>query len=248
MKGKAPDGKVVDASDTATVTFIPAPGISLAKTAAPATYGVAGQTITYTYLVTNSGNVPLSRITPTDSKLGTITCPTTTLDAGASMTCTATHVTTAADLQTGHITNAATVKGTAPDGKGVDASDTATVTVVHAPAISVAKTAAPSTYVASGETITYTYVVTNSGNVPLSRIALTDSKLGTIRCPATLLAAGASMRCRATHVTTTADVQAGHITNAATATGHPPTGARVSDSTAASATTQPFNGIPPFAG
>ena len=99
------------------------------------------------------------------------------------MTCIATHVTTAAEVQTGHIINAATVNGTAPDGKVRSGSDTATVTVVHAPAISLAKTPEPANYVASGETITYTYLVTNSGNVTLSRITLTDNKLGSIRCP-----------------------------------------------------------------
>ena len=137
------------------------------------------------------------------------------------------------------------------DGVGQDdggPGDTETVPFVPLPGISVAKTAAPARYVASGETITYTYVVTNSGDAPLSRITLTDSRLGAITCPAASLPAGASMTCRATHVTTAADVQAGHITNAATATGHPPTGAAVSDRTVASVTTQPFNGIPPFTG
>ena len=78
-------------------------------------------------------------------------------------------------MKAGHITNAATVEGTAPDGKDVDASDTATVTFVPAPGISLAKTADPDTYGKPGETITYIYVVTNSGNVPLSGITLTTA-------------------------------------------------------------------------
>ena len=241
--GKAPDGKVVDASDTASVTFVAAPGISVAKTADPDTYGGPGQTITYTYVVTNSGNVPLSQITLTDSKLGAIVCPKLSLDAGESMECTAAHVTTAADVKAGHITNAATVEGTAPDGKDVDASDTATVTFVPAPGISLAKTADPDTYGKPGETITYTYVVTNSGNVPLSAITLTDSKLGAIVCPATSLDAGESMECEATHATTVADLKAGHITNAATVEGTAPDGKDVDASDTATVTFVPAPGI-----
>ena len=153
-------------------------------------------------MVTNSGNVPLSAITLSDSELGAIVCPTTSLDAGESMECEAMHVTTAADVKAGHITNAATVKGKAPDGKVVDASDTATVTFIPAPGISLAKSAEPATFGKPGQTITYTYVVTNSGNVPLSAITLSDSELGAIVCPTTSLDAGESMECEAMHVTT----------------------------------------------
>lgn len=42
------------------------------------------------------------------------------------MDCTATHVTTAADVAAGHITNTATVTGTAPNGQKVKAESTAT--------------------------------------------------------------------------------------------------------------------------
>ena len=242
VTGKPPTGKPVDWSDTATVTFVPAPGISLAKSAEPVTYGKPGQTITYSYVVTNSGNVPLSGITLTDSKLGAIICPQTALDAGESMMCEATHETTAADVQAGEIDNAATVKGKPPTGKG-GWSDTATVTFVPAPGISLAKSAEPVTYGKPGQTITYTYVVTNSGNVPLSRITLTDSKLGVIICPQTSLDAGESMTCEATHETTAADVQAGQIDNAATVTGQPPTGKPVDWSDTATVTFVPAPGI-----
>ncbi len=49
-----------------------------------------GDTVTWTYIVQNTGNVELTNIVVSDSEEGTITCPTNTLAAGATMTCTLT--------------------------------------------------------------------------------------------------------------------------------------------------------------
>ena len=46
--------------------------------------------VTWTYVVTNTGSVPLGGITVVDDKIGSITCPKTSLAPGESMTCTAT--------------------------------------------------------------------------------------------------------------------------------------------------------------
>ena len=51
-----------------------------------------GDAVTWTYLVTNTGIRTLTDISVTDDILGAITCPATSLDPGASMTCTATGV------------------------------------------------------------------------------------------------------------------------------------------------------------
>ena len=69
--------------------------------------------------------------------------------------------------------------------------------------------------------------MTNTGNVTLDPVAVDDPAVGTVACPATTLAPGASTTCTATYTLTQADVDAGHFANTATATGTPPTGADV---------------------
>jgi hypothetical protein len=218
------DNNVVSPSANTTITAIQTPGIHLAKSAFPTEYAVPGEEITYTYTVTNTGNVTLHGISLADDRLGVIACPETTLAPGASTACQATHTTTQADVNAGHITNTATVTGHPPTGSPVTDVASDTVTAIHVPGIQLEKSAFPATYTAPWETITYTYTVVNSGNATLHGITLADSKLGAIACPETTLAPARSMTCHAAHVTTWADVSAGHITNTATVTGHPPTG------------------------
>ena len=64
--------------------------------------------------------------------------------------------------------DAATVRAHDIQGAGVRAQDTAHVTV-FTPAIHIVKTASP-TSVASGDTVTYTFAVTNTGDVPLADV------------------------------------------------------------------------------
>jgi hypothetical protein len=63
------------------------PSITIEKSATPPSIQV-GDPVTYSYLVTNTGNCELTGITLTDSVLGPITCPDTTLAPLAFMTCT----------------------------------------------------------------------------------------------------------------------------------------------------------------
>jgi hypothetical protein len=213
----------------ATVTARPLPAIHLVKSASPATYAAPGEIISYTYTVTNTGNVTLHRIALTDNRLGPVTCALTTLGPGRSMTCSAARVTTQADVDAGRIANTADVTGHPPTGPPVTGTADATVVAIHRPGIALVKAASPAEYAEPGETISYTYAVTNTGNVTLHAIALTDSRLGAVTCPESALAPGQSMTCTAEHVTTRADVDAGHIANTADVTAHPPTGPPVTD-------------------
>jgi hypothetical protein len=104
------DGEEINGSAEATVSITPAlPGIEVTKTASMETATV-GQTITYTYQVTNTGNVNLTDVSASDDKLGAVTFGTVTLAPGQSATGLLTYVVAAGDLP-GPLTNIVTVSG-----------------------------------------------------------------------------------------------------------------------------------------
>jgi hypothetical protein len=156
-----------------------------------------------------------------------ITLAATTLAPGASTTGTATRTLTQTQVDAGSVHDIALATGTPPAGANVTASDDATVTIPANPHIAVDKTAGsivdtdvPANGAGDvGDQVTYTYVVSNTGNVTLSNITVNDDN-GTpanpnddfpITLAATTLAPGASTphrtrdldpgRCRSAHTT-----------------------------------------------
>jgi len=107
----------------------PAPSISLVKSASPQTYNAVGTVISYSYVVTNTGNVTLNGpVTVTDDHVATpatVTCPTGHLKSGDSTTCTASYTITQADIDAGSVTNTATAHANGHD------SNTAQATVTN---------------------------------------------------------------------------------------------------------------------
>jgi len=96
------------------------PGLTITKVP-DKTSASPGDTITYTYVITNTTNNVTSNLTLTDSKLGSITLSSTSLNPGENMTVTANYTVTIADLP-GPITNTATVQGEDPAGNSVSAA------------------------------------------------------------------------------------------------------------------------------
>ena len=95
------------------MTAIQSPALSLTKSASPTVYSAVGQVITYTYVITNTGNVTLpGPFTITDNKIATVTCPTGSLAPSATRTCTGTYTIQAADMTVSSITNIATASTT----------------------------------------------------------------------------------------------------------------------------------------
>lgn len=203
--------------------------VTVVKSHDEATF-VAGQVIHYHFEVTNTGDVTLDPVVVNDSVIGPVTCPQTTLAAGASMTCNANYQATPANFTAGVINNTVTVTGTPPTGPAVTDSDSDTIPAAGGnPAIEVEKSHTPGAFTAGTE-ITYTFDVTNTGNVPLTDLVLVDSVLGTIAdCDDRDLAVNGTTQCRATYTATGADVAAGTIDNEVKATGTDPAGNDVSD-------------------
>jgi uncharacterized repeat protein (TIGR01451 family) len=187
---------------------------------------LVGETITYTYRVTNTGNVTLDSVTLSDDLLGPISLGSSSLAAGAGTSGTDTYVVQQSDLP-GPVVNTATVTGTPPVGSDVTDTDSESVALTSNPDIEVVKEASVDTAMV-GETITYTYWVTNTGNVTLNPVTLYDDLLGPITLGSTSLVQGAGTSGTYFYVVQQSDLP-GPIINTATVTGTPPVGSDVTD-------------------
>jgi uncharacterized repeat protein (TIGR01451 family) len=167
-------GGTVGITDTALVDVIN-PDIEIAKT--PDTQVVlSGSTVTFTIVVTNTGDVPLTNVTVSDAQAPN--CAKTSGDLPDLVPGENTRYECTLASVTADFTNSATVIGTPPVGTDVSDSDTAFVDVTS-PGISIVKTADPTTIYA-GDTVTYTYTVTNPGDDPLSAVSVSDDKCGPV--------------------------------------------------------------------
>ena len=172
-----------------------------------------GDTIAYTYLVTNTGNVTLASVAVSDPSQGPVTCPTPPapgLDPGASLICTANSVytVTQADVDNGSVVDTATATGIDTKGNVSPVSNQATETITTRscprPAVSLAKSATVSPTadqgaVEVGDTIAYMLPGDQyRQRRPWHRSTVNDPTIGTVLCPtptAPGLAPGASETC-----------------------------------------------------
>ena len=212
----------------ALVPVPPTSSLTLAKTTTSSGYGAAGQTIPYSYLVTNTGATTLTNIAVTDDK-NSVSCPSGTLTKGASETCTGTYTVTQADVDSGSVTNSATVAGTTPSGTIVSSSPSVVTVLANSAtsSMTMTKSSTTSSFAAAGDLIHYQYTVTNTGTTTLSDVAVSDSAMNpntatptpvTVNCPSPTLAPGASEVCTSTYTVTQDDVDSGQASDT------PPTG------------------------
>jgi hypothetical protein len=75
---------------------------------------------------------------------------------------------------------------------------------------------APGPYILVDDPVTWTFAITNSGNITLSAITLVDDQLGPVLCPKDILGAGESMICQQSGL-----AAPGQYTNTATVSGTP---------------------------
>jgi uncharacterized repeat protein (TIGR01451 family) len=202
-----------------------------------------GDKFIYKFAVTNTGNVPLSNIVITDLK-GVLTgTRTTPLDPGDtdSTTFKLEYTLVTADIIAGSVTNTADIVGLSPTlVPARDTSDDTSITQNDPTVTPLANTIAPAIAMTkastiadtnnngitdAGDTINFTFNVTNTGNVRLNNIVVTDPKMVTEgKCVPncgvipTLAKGATSSALKVTHVITQADVDNSGYENQASVT------------------------------
>jgi gliding motility-associated-like protein/uncharacterized repeat protein (TIGR01451 family) len=211
-------------------------------------FAQVGETIKYAFAVTNTGNVTITNIVVTDPKVTVIGNPIASLAVGATnnTTITASYILTQADIDAGQVTNSALAIGKDPKNNDVkDISGTAvdndTPTVIDLsntlnPKIALVKTGIfvdenKDGFAQVGETINYAFAVTNTGNVTITNIVVSDPKVTVVGNPIASLAVGATNNTTitASYILTQADIDAGQVTNSALAIGKDPKNNDVKD-------------------
>jgi uncharacterized repeat protein (TIGR01451 family) len=197
------------------IPVVPATGsLSVAKSSAVPTVASgadssitdAGDTIAYTFIVTNNGNVTLSGVTPVDTgptfngiagtgTLGSFNLTTGSLPLapGSSATFTADYTLSALDVYraagiVNAVENSATATGTTPGGGTVTSpAGPSTTTIAAGPKLSITKAGTlddtagiVAGQAEAGETINYLYTVVNTGNVALTGVAINDTHEGVL--------------------------------------------------------------------
>jgi hypothetical protein len=231
VTGTAPVGPAVSANDPACYKGV-TPGIAIEKRVngqdADVPTGpklLKGSAVSWTYVVTNIGDTPLTGVAVTDDQGVGVSCPKTVLQPAESMTCTA-----GGTAVSGQYCNVGTASGTA-NGGSVQASDPACYFGFW-PDIRIEKLTngedadlPPGPTINVGAQVLWTYVVTNTGDVPLFQVQVTDNRGVAVSCPKTVLAPAESMTCTASK-----KAVEGQYSNVGTVTGTPEDAPAVTDS------------------
>ncbi|WP_157876206.1 DUF7507 domain-containing protein [Peterkaempfera griseoplana] len=204
-----------------TVPIAEPPGIDVQKRVeTPGPYA-AGDTVEYAYLVRNTGGHPLDGVHVTDDRVTHIICHSTTLAPqgapGDSTVCRGSYVITPEDVAAGSVTNRATATGTVEGVPVTSPQAEATLPVAGAPRITLRKRADGSGPFAPGDTVSYSYLVTNEGDTELTGVQVIDDHVAPVTCDVTTLAPGRSTLCHGTYTVRKSDAREGRVTNRAEA-------------------------------
>ena len=209
--------------------------LSLEKTSNTDEITYLGQVVTYTFAVTNTGTLTLTDLRIIDQQAAPAgaldahpVCLSTTLAPAASTTCTATYTATQADLDHGEVVDTAIAVGSLPRGAEpvLSAPDGLTIPVSDQNrALHIEKTADATQLTGVGQVVVFDFVVTNTGTLTLTDVAVTDTQefpedvpSGPVECPTMTLAPGQSMTCHAQMILSPAAWARGRIGDTAIAT------------------------------
>ncbi|MBS9775121.1 DUF11 domain-containing protein, partial [Candidatus Gracilibacteria bacterium] len=216
--------------NTVTTTITQNPKISLIKTGVLEGEGYKDDIIKYGFTIRNEGNVTLSEIKISDAKIvGEITCDATELAPNAETTCTADYTLTQDDVEAGKVENSAEVSAKSPknvvvkdtSGPTTDSDDKTVTKIKEIKKVNLTKTVNKAE-IAELTTLTYTFVIENTGNKILKDFVIKDglSGLSTIDCKGkTEVEPKSSITCTATKQVTQDEIDLGSdIVNTATIT------------------------------
>ena len=194
----------------------------------------AGDTLTYDFVLNNTGNVTISAPVVSDVKCA-VPAGVASLNAGDVngdgnlapnetfiYSCTSIPV-TQIEVDDANVPNSVTVTGTPPAGTALQpAIATVNTPVAPTPSLTVVKSASAPTQLVGGSTspgdiIPYSYVVLNTGNVTLTSIGINDagpsfngipggSTLGPVTCSPAILAPTTQSACSVNYVLTQNDI------------------------------------------
>jgi len=200
------------------VTSQPNLSLSLVSSTTATGYGAAGQTVSYSYLVTNTGDEALSGIAVTDNTVATVTCPLSSLAPGASETCTGTYTVTQADVDRGSLISTAVANASGPVSVNSASSAVTLAANTAVSSASIVTSSALHSFSSAGQSLDYSYLVANTGTTTLG--VDVGSSTGTrVTCPSTTIAPGVAETCASTYLVTATDGAAGSIVNVGTVTG-----------------------------
>ena len=226
----------------------PNPHITITKetTSTPASGGkyALGETIAYKITAKNDGNLTLTNVKVKDP-LTEDEWTVAKLAPGESREFSADYTVKESDLG-GKVVNEASAEAENPsdDPTEVVPGKKEDPTEDQKPAISVTKTANRTAGITQGSTVNYTITVTNTGNVTLRNVRVTDTLVAFSGNSGTIasLAPGATATLRYAYTATAANIAAGRIVNTATVTGDSPDDTSVTDSASVTATTRVIPG------
>ncbi|CAN0149549.1 unnamed protein product [Ectocarpus sp. 12 AP-2014] len=202
-------------------------------------YTNVDESITFAFDITNSGTKTLHNFCLSASKLGAgcLECTSPTmLPQGSFFSCTVSYQATQDDLDLGVVVISATVSAESyyADGESVQGDTSTVVDLKTDESLHVLNQVAWTDadydgFPDAGETLDYSITVTNVGTVTLEGVEVVGTS-GAVLChsdpqPVAKLAVGDSYECTMSHQITQAEINAGSVSNTATATASAPTAA-----------------------
>jgi uncharacterized repeat protein (TIGR01451 family) len=183
------DVDVTSNEDPAQITLTPTASLVILKSLTngnDAVVDLAGETIEYTIVVDNTGNVDLTNVVLDDVFAGGATYVSgdtndnDILETTETWTYSADYVVTQGDINDGD--DLVNVAGVTTDQTARETDD-ATSTVDQNPSLEITKVANKDAVNAAGQSIGYTIVLTNTGNVTLTNVDISDSLIAALGAP-----------------------------------------------------------------